>query len=66
MRSTTSQSGIHRIDTGNRCEEQGCYEIALWLVTFNGTTSHWCAKHTRIFMRDKKVWRKRGVPDIEK
>lgn len=52
--------------TGNRCEEQRCYEMALWLVTYNGVTSHWCAKHTRMFMRDRGVWGKKGVPSIER
>ena len=66
MRSSTSQAGIQRMVTGNRCEEQRCGEIALWLVTYNGKTSHWCAKHTRMFMRNRDVRGKKGVPDIER
>jgi len=66
MRSTTSQAEIQRMVTGNRCEEQRCCEMALWLVTYNGATSHWCAKHTRMFMRNRSVWGKKGVPDIER
>jgi hypothetical protein len=51
MQSRAQQTGIQRVVTGNRCEVQGCYEMALWLVSYRDDTSHLCAKHTRSAMR---------------
>ncbi len=56
MQSSTEQVGLQRLVTGNRCEVQECYEMALWLVSFKSETSHWCAKHTRANMRDSARW----------
>ena len=48
---------VQRLITGYRCETQGCYEMAQWLVTHDETAHHWCARHTRGFMRDKMMWK---------
>ena len=65
MRNATTQTGLKRLVTGGRCEAQGCHEIALWLVSFESETSHWCLKHTRTFMRDTRYWerKKTNKPD---
>ena len=34
----------------------GCYDIAVWLLTFNGEASHLCARHTKIQMKDSSRW----------
>jgi hypothetical protein len=60
MRSATSQAGLKRLITGHRCEVQGCYALAHWLVSFESETSHWCSKHTHIFMRDARLWKKKA------
>jgi hypothetical protein len=59
MKSATSQTGLQRLVTGRRCEVQGCYNMALWLVLFESEASHWCSKHTRIFMRDASLWKRK-------
>jgi hypothetical protein len=64
MRSTAFQTGLRRLATGFRCEAQGCYEVALWLVSFESETSHWCSKHTRIFMRDASIWEKKKTSKV--
>jgi hypothetical protein len=64
MRSTMSQAGLRRLVTGHECEVQGCREMALWLVSFESETSHWCSKHTRIFMRDATLWRKKKTGKV--
>jgi len=56
MRSWTSQALIERLVTGDRCEVKGCYELAIWLISFNDETTHWCARHTRTRMRDVNHW----------
>jgi hypothetical protein len=52
MRNSPSANGITRLDTGEKCDVPGCREMALWVVSYKSQTSHWCVKHTRIFMRD--------------
>lgn len=52
MRNSPSTNGISRLETGEKCEVPGCRKMALWVVSFKSQTSHWCVKHTRIFMRD--------------
>ena len=42
--------------TGDRCEAKGCYEQAVWIVSFNGTVARWCPKHTRTQMSDAGRW----------
>ena len=56
MRSSTPQALLERLVTGERCEEKGCYELAIWLVSFNDGANHWCSKHTRMNMRDVNHW----------
>jgi len=56
MRSSTTQALLERIVPGDRCEAKGCYELAVWLVSCNGTVSHWCPKHTRMQMSDVSRW----------
>jgi len=56
MRSWTSKALIERLVTGDGCEVKGCYELAIWLVSFNDETAHWCARHTRMMMRDVNHW----------
>jgi hypothetical protein len=46
------ETGLLRLVTGNNCEAQGCIELAVWRLSFKGDTSHFCAKHTRVQMRD--------------
>jgi hypothetical protein len=62
MRSKTWHAGLQRVITGNRCEVQGCYEMALWLVTFKDENSHLCGKHTRSCMRNMSFWNERLSP----
>ncbi len=57
MRSETEQFGLQRLVTGNRCEVQGCYEVALWLLRNKDATKHLCAKHTRSSMRSMSITR---------
>jgi len=56
MRSWTSLALLERSVTGERCEAKGCYELAVWLVSFNDKSSRWCAKHTRLKMLDANHW----------
>jgi hypothetical protein len=56
MRSSATQALVDRLVTGERCEEKGCYELAVWLVSFNDEASHWCSRHTRMKMRDVNHW----------
>ena len=56
MQGRTSQAVLERLVTGKRCDEERCYELAVWSVTFNDVTSHWCPKHTRMKMRDPNQW----------
>jgi hypothetical protein len=56
MRSWTTQALLERLVTGDRCEAKGCYELAVWLVSFNDESSHWCSKHTRMQMRNGSIW----------
>ena len=65
VRNETSQMGIQRLVTGNRCEAQGCYKMALWLVSIKSETSHWCVKHTNDYMR-KAAKRTGGTPGIQR
>jgi hypothetical protein len=65
MRSAMSQAGLRRQVTGHKCEVQGCYEVALWLVSFGSETSHWCSRHTRIFMRDASLWEKKKASRVK-
>ena len=51
MQNATSQTGLQRLVTGNRCDVQGCYQMALWLVSFKGESSHRCLKHTMMLMQ---------------
>ncbi len=59
MRSSTAEQGLRRLVTGNRCDVQRCYEMALWLLSDGDESLHLCAKHIRISMRDPTRW-KRG------
>ncbi len=56
MRSWTTQATLERLDTGDSCEVKGCYELGVWLVSFNGESSHLCSKHTRMQMRNTGRW----------
>jgi len=56
MRSRTSQALLERLITGERCEVKGCYELAVWLVSFNDEEAHWCSRHTITRMRDANYW----------
>jgi hypothetical protein len=52
MRGSPLTNVIRRLDTGEKCEYQGCRETALWVVSYKSQSSHWCVKHTRVFMRE--------------
>jgi len=65
MRSSTTQAVLERMVTGDRCEAKGCYELAVWLVAFNGTVAHWCPRHTRAQMRDERRWSDASGPKIK-
>ena len=52
MQGETTQFGIQRLVTGARCELPGCYEMALWLISYGTKTLHYCAIHTRATMRE--------------
>jgi hypothetical protein len=56
MQASTSAPVLKRLVTGYRCETDGCFEMALWLVSLGGKNFHWCAKHTKIGMRDQGRW----------
>ena len=56
MRSWAAEASIERRVTGDRCEEKGCYGTAIWLISFNGETTHLCSKHTRMQMRETGRW----------
>lgn len=56
MRSSTTQAKLERLETGESCEEKGCFEPGIWQVTFNGESCHLCLKHTRVQMRDSARW----------
>ena len=56
MRSWATQASVERRVTGERCEEKGCYGVAVWLIAFNGETTHLCSKHTRMQMRETNRW----------
>lgn len=56
MRRTREEPSLERLESGFRCEEKDCYDLAVWLVTFNEDAFHWCLKHTRINMRDAERW----------
>ncbi len=48
--------GLQRVVTGNRCEVIGCYEMAIWMVSYGSKLHHWCARHTRVNMREPSLW----------
>ncbi len=52
MQSRATLAALERLDNGGSCEAKGCYELGVWLVSFNGEASHLCSKHTRVRMRD--------------
>lgn len=56
MQGATTEAGIQRLVTGNRCEAGGCFEMAIWLVRWKASSSHWCAKHTIAKMCDASSW----------
>jgi hypothetical protein len=56
MRSWATQATLERLLTGDSCEEQGCFEVGVWLVSFNGESFHLCSKHTRVQMKDSARW----------
>jgi hypothetical protein len=56
MQSSASQATLARSVTGCKCDVQGCYDIALWKVSRGDESFHWCAKHTRVSMRDAERW----------
>ena len=56
MQRRTSQDVLERFVTGERCDEEKCYELAVWSVSFNDETSHWCPRHTRMKMCDTNQW----------
>ena len=56
MKSWATQTTLERLETGDSCEEKGCFESAIWLVRFNEESCHLCLKHTRTQMRDSARW----------
>ena len=56
MRTSATMALLERLDTGSRCEEMGCYEEAVWLITFKDEAVHLCSKHTRMQMRNAGRW----------
>jgi len=56
MYASIEEPPLRRLVTGTRCQVQGCYEIAFWMVRSDDEESHLCAKHTRISMRDSARW----------
>jgi hypothetical protein len=58
MKDSPAQPVLKRLDTGSRCDVRGCYEMAMWVISFGGKNYHWCAKHTRKNMRHSERWRR--------
>lgn len=56
MRSWATQATIDRMVTGDRCEVKGCYEVAVWVISFSEDRWHLCPKHTRMRMRETNRW----------
>lgn len=56
MRSWGVSATLERLTTGGACEEKGCFEPAVWLVSFNGTATRLCPRHTRAQMKDSARW----------
>lgn len=56
MRGWVTQANIERLATGDACEENGCFELGVWLVTFNDESEHLCSRHTRMQMKDSARW----------
>lgn len=65
MQRSTEPPTLERLITGERCDEKGCYDIAIWLVSFDQNAFHWCVKHTRSEMRDKERWGAPYVPTLD-
>jgi len=63
MKNWKTQALLERLVAGDRCEERGCHDAVVWLVTFNDETSHWCSRHTKIQMRNATRWE--GVLDAK-
>ncbi len=63
MRNETSQTALRRLVTGNTCDVQGCYDMALWVVSYKEQSSHRCLKHTMEFMlKASKSGGPRNIP----
>ena len=56
MQGPRTHPSLKRQDTSSRCDVQGCYEMAMWLISFRGKDYRWCAKHTRKNMRESERW----------
>jgi hypothetical protein len=56
MRSWVTQATLERLVSGDSCEESGCFEPGVWLVTFNEEATHLCSRHTRLQMKDSARW----------
>jgi hypothetical protein len=63
MQKSKTQAVMERVVTGSKCEVHGCYEMAVWLVSFREATHHWCPKHMREKMRNSARWR--TLSDLE-
>ena len=56
MRSWATLATLSRVATEDVCEEKGCFEPAVWLVSFDGEASRLCSRHTKMQMRDTARW----------
>ena len=56
MKSWATSATLERVTTKKACEEKGCFELAVWLVSFDGVASRLCSKHTMKQMKDSARW----------
>jgi hypothetical protein len=56
MSGWVTQATLERLKTGDVCEENRCFELAVWSVTFNDESAHLCSRHTRMQMKDSTRW----------
>jgi len=64
MDGSSAPAALRRLDSMTRCDVQGCYDMAVWLISFNGKDYRWCTKHTRKKMREAQRWR-HGPSDFD-
>ena len=60
MENPGTQASLSTVVTGSRCDARGCYEMAAWVVSFQGKEYHLCVKHTNRAMRDGERWQRKS------